>query len=231
MVDRLVDGAYDGELALCQRLGEEIADGVLILLHEAVDIIRYLASVVNDYELRGAKPRRPLERLHVRQLLVDGLQEVRIRASRLQHELLVEQLEERGRPRLLYHVDSVLVVFERNRLPLDPLLLVLFLLKREHVLVELLLQLLIRVVDRELLERVLGKDLKAKDIEQADEGELTLLLSLFGRLGLFGFGGARVLDGDRGVDLLDDPAEHRAVEMLAQRVSGLVCLVDGERAI
>ena len=66
----------------------------------------------------------------------------------------------------------MLVVFERDALPLDAFLLVLFLLQREHVLIELLLKLLICVVDAQLLERVLREDLKTKDIKQADKRKL-----------------------------------------------------------
>ena len=66
----------------------------------------------------------------------------------------------------------MLVVFERDALPLDTFLLVLFLLQREHVLIELLLKLLICVVDAQLLERVLREDLKTKDIKQADKRKL-----------------------------------------------------------
>ena len=66
----------------------------------------------------------------------------------------------------------MLVVFERDALPLDALLLVFFLLKREHVLIELLLKLLICVVDTQLLERVLREDLETKDIKQANKRKL-----------------------------------------------------------
>ena len=66
----------------------------------------------------------------------------------------------------------MLVVFERDALPLDAFLLVLFLLQREHVLIELLLKLLICIVDAQLLERVLREDLKTKDIKQADKRKL-----------------------------------------------------------
>ena len=66
----------------------------------------------------------------------------------------------------------MLVVFERDALPLDALLLVLFLLKCKHVLIELLLKLLICVVDTQLLERVLREDLETKDIKQANKRKL-----------------------------------------------------------
>ena len=58
----------------------------------------------------------------------------------------------------------MLVIFERDTLPLDALLLIFFLLKREHVLIELLLKLLICVVDAQLFERILCEDLETKDI-------------------------------------------------------------------
>ena len=48
----------------------------------------------------------------------------------------------------------VLVIRELDEVPLDPLVAVLLLLHLEHELVELLLQLLVRVVDQELLEVV-----------------------------------------------------------------------------
>lgn len=48
----------------------------------------------------------------------------------------------------------VLVIRELDEVPLDPLAAVLLLLHLEHELVELLLQLLVRVVDQELFEVV-----------------------------------------------------------------------------
>ena len=58
----------------------------------------------------------------------------------------------------------MLVVFECDALPLDAFLLVLLLLQCEHVLVELLLELLVGVVDAELLKRVLSENLEPKDV-------------------------------------------------------------------
>jgi len=57
---------------------------------------------------------------------------------------------------LFDEIDAGLKVHaEVNELPLNALLLVLFLLENEHVMVEKLLQTLIRVVDAQLLERVI----------------------------------------------------------------------------
>ena len=92
--------------------------------------------------------------------------------------------------------------------------------------VEVLLELLVRVVDAELLEGVLREDLEAEDIEQADESQL-VLLTFPARLCLFGC----VLHRDGRVDLLHDPAEDRAVKVLDEGVTGLVGLVNCQRAI
>ena len=78
----------------------------------------------------------------------------------------------------------MLVILKGDTLPLNAFLLVLLLLQSEHMLVELLLQLLIGIIDAELLERVLCKDLESKDIQDTDKCQLTLLALLgAGRLG------------------------------------------------
>ena len=56
---------------------------------------------------------------------------------------------------------------EVNKVPLDSLNLVLFLLLYEHVVVEELLETLIRVVDQKLLQRVQLEDLESGDIKDA----------------------------------------------------------------
>ena len=61
----------------------------------------------------------------------------------------------RAHAHFLDEVDAGLEVHaEVDELPLDTLLLVLLLLEHEHVVVEELLQALVRVVDAQLLERV-----------------------------------------------------------------------------
>jgi hypothetical protein len=94
----------------------------------------------------------------------------------------------------------VLVIFEVNLFPLNPLFLVLILLKGEHVLVKLLLKLLISVVDTQLLEAIFSKDFKAKYIEETDE---TLLLC-FRRLSVLRVHVFRNFS----INLLDDPREE-----------------------
>ena len=97
------------------------------------------------------------------------------------------------------------------------------------MLVELLLQLFVCVVDTQLLERILGEDLKAKNIQQADERQLTLLAFLGCRRFCSGpfrlFSTAATGYRDRGIDFLHDPAKNNAVEVLAERVTRLVDLL------
>ncbi|KAI3485216.1 hypothetical protein L1887_51501 [Cichorium endivia] len=59
-----------------------------------------------------------------------------------------------------------------DKVPLDVLARVLFLLEHEHVVVEELLELLVGVVDAELLEAVDLEDLEAGNVEDADEAAL-----------------------------------------------------------
>ena len=116
----------------------------------------------------------------------------------------------------------MLVVLEWDTLPLDAFLFVLLLLQGEHVLVELLLQLLVGIVNAELFEGVLCKDLESKDIQDADKCQLALLALLgAGRLGFC----TTSVERDRRIDFLDDPAENSAVKVLAEGVFGLVGLV------
>ena len=115
------------------------------------------------------------------QLLINSVEEVHVRTALHQHELLVEELEDARRASFLNHVDGVLVVLERNALPLDTLSLILLLLESEHVLVELLLQFLVRIINTELLKRVLCENLETEDVKQADERKLALLSALLNR--------------------------------------------------
>ena len=74
-------------------------------------------------------------------------QQILVIASGLEHELLINELEDGWSSRVLNHIDRMLVVLECNRLPLNTFLLVYILLLSEHVLIELLLQFLIGIVD------------------------------------------------------------------------------------
>jgi len=125
-------------------------------------------------ELLGSQLGRPFHRFHVRQIREDAVQEIGICATRHQHELLVKELEDTWLSWILNHIDRVLVVLEGDARPLDTLCLVLLLLQREHMLIELLLQLFVGVVNAELFERILSEHLEAEDIEQTNESQLGL---------------------------------------------------------
>jgi hypothetical protein len=105
---------------------------------------------------------------------------------------------------LLDEVDAGLQVHtEVNELPLNAFLLVLFLLQHEHVVVEELLQTLVRVVDAQLLKRVVLEDLEASDIQHTDEPlALTLRVECL-------------------VDTGNKPLEHAVVQGLGQGMGGV----------
>ncbi len=71
---------------------------------------------------------------------------------------------------LLNEVDGGLQVQAKvNELPVDPFLAVLLLFQHKHVVVEELLKSLVGVVDAQLLKRVHREDLKASNVEHANE--------------------------------------------------------------
>ena len=90
------------------------------------------------------------------------------RAQEGKHDLVVQQGKEPSRLGL-DQVEHGLIVDERDVVVFDTLRLVKLLLLLERVFVEELLQLLIAVVDTHLLEGVGLENLKAKDVEDADE--------------------------------------------------------------
>ena len=126
----------------------------------------------------------------LRKLLVGG---------RGEHARLVEEGDD-ARVLLLDQVQDVLVVHELDVGPIDGLALVLFLFLLEHVLVEVLLELLVGEVDAKLLKGVRLERLKAVDVEDADEGVALGILT------------------DAFVDLGDEPVEQPGVERLCERV-------------
>ncbi len=113
----------------------------------------------------------------------------------------------------LDELNTRLVVIELNEGPPDLLAHVLLLLQLEHMLAELLLQLLVGVVDAELLEAVLAERLEAVDVEHAYEGG-----GLHGALQTL-------------VDLRHDPVEDRGVHVLGERVPGEQRLAQWQRGV
>ena len=123
---------------------------------------------------------------------------------------LVQEGQHAGRLLGLNQVQHIRVVHKLDVAPVDGLRLVLRLLRLEHVLVEVLLQLLVRQVDAELLERVQLERLKAVDVQDADEASAAGVLP------------------DAGVDLLHQPVKQAGVQSLGQRVPGLGRLAGGQ---
>ena len=111
----------------------------------------------------------------------------------------------------LYQIYDVAVVRPRDRLPADTLGEVLFLLHLENKFVEQRLQVLVRVVDTQLLQRVDVERLKAVDVQDADGRALVQAVlqpwQIEGRLA------ARAERGvaQRRVKTRDDPAEEAAI--------------------
>ena len=116
-----------------------------------------------------------------------------------EHARLVEQGDDAG-VLLLDQVQHVLVVDELDVGPVDGLALVLLLLLFEHVLVEVLLELLVGEVDAKLLKGIRLERLESVDVEDSDE---CLTLSVL---------------TDTLVDLGDEPVEQSGVERLGERV-------------
>lgn len=71
-------------------------------------------------------------------------------------------------------IDTWLIIVKFNHIPNDSLFEVLFLFQFEHMLIELLLQLLVGIINRKLFEGITDKCLKTVNVQDADE---TMLLS------------------------------------------------------
>ena len=153
----LIQGGENGVgFAVSEESGDRGVDGILVLLEPAGDRVGDRASIVVQVEmsLGFALGRlwlaevRMLAQVVVVELLLEGL------VGRLGHNALLLEDGEYAE-RLLDQVDAGLQVeAEVHHLPLDALLLVLLLLEHEHVMVEELLEALVRVVDADLLESV-----------------------------------------------------------------------------
>jgi hypothetical protein len=105
----------------------------------------------------------------------------------------------------LDQITANLVVEEIDVLPLDALLVVLLLFGLERELDENLLQTLVDIVDAELLETVLAKDLKAVDIENAHHQAVVV-----------------VLPAQRFVHTSDDPVETTRIQSFRERIARVV---------
>ena len=154
----------------------------------------------NTKIVRGLEAR--LAELRMSRMRRDQLVAIRPIGGLRKQTLLIEQ---RQNPHwFLDQINSGLEVQpEVDVLPLEALALVLLLLQHEHGVVEELLQLLVRVVDAELLERVELEDLESGYVQYADEGRALPLTPV-----------------QRLVYALHDPLEHALVDGLGYGLHG-----------
>lgn len=117
--------------------------------------------------------------------------------------LLVEKCQE-SHGLAEQHIEHRSVVRKLNQVYGYPLGHVLLLLPSEDVLVKVVLYLLVRYVDAELLERVPGEVLEAEDVEQPNRQRLVI---------------RRAAEAQQTIDLVDHPIEQPTVETLRHGVA------------
>mmetsp|Transcript_174927 Transcript_174927/g.555364 ORF Transcript_174927/g.555364 Transcript_174927/m.555364 type:complete len:485 (-) Transcript_174927:769-2223(-) len=113
-------------------------------------------------------------------------------------------------------LDDGRVVWKIARIPLHTFPSIQHRLVLENHLVEILLQQLIGEVDEELLQRVPGKEFKAKNVKHPDKRESITVRSASGR-------------ADRVVDSLDHEGKHGAIQMPRKSIPALGCFHHGDR--
>ena len=200
--------------ALPELLREELVERVVVLLEEAVGRIRHGARKVLDGEGGGVGGFGGGGLLDDKALVPRVLLRDRraIRGvARLRRPALRIEDPEQSDGRLLDQPDARLVVGVGDLDAADALVRVRRLLHLEDELQEELVQLLVREVDAELLERVGLERFEAEDVEQTDEAH--------------GGGGTAK---DRAVDSRDDPIEQQRVQRLAERRARRRRLRDGQ---
>ena len=143
-----------------------VAQGVPVLVQEALHVVPDLAGVVLDAELHRGHP-GPRVELVERVVVVALLQEGQV-CGLGEVGLVVQEVEDADG--LLGHdVEDGLVVGVGDGRPLDLFLGVLGLLQLKDALVEVVLQALVGEVDAELLKAVLGEVLEAEDVKDGDD--------------------------------------------------------------
>mmetsp|Transcript_275 Transcript_275/g.698 ORF Transcript_275/g.698 Transcript_275/m.698 type:complete len:595 (+) Transcript_275:1056-2840(+) len=144
-----------------------VVEWIAVLEEPALNLVHHLASVVPHGKVALHPQVGRLVRLDALLVLVVLLEQRLVGGCR-EDGLLVQDGEQTAFTRDA--VDGGLQVQPKvDEGPLDPFALVLLLLEHKHPAVEQLLQLLVCKVDEQLLERVLLKDLKAGNVEDADE--------------------------------------------------------------
>merc|ERR1711971_1025009 len=155
--------------SVLDHLNNGVVERILVLFEPSSQVIRDSGGIMNNSKVRigigpgvGLGEVGPLAQQVAVELLAEGC------VSGLGEEgLLLKDGEESHR--LLKHVDARLEIHaEVNIGPVETLLDVFLLLEGEHVLVEELLELLVDVVDTDLLEAVVIKNLKSGNVQHSD---------------------------------------------------------------
>ena len=158
---------------LLHREQQVLVEGVLVLREEAGDRVADVAGKVGEHERVGLAPRRPQHgaagQVGRRRRVGSQLGEQRVVRARADRALVLQQREHAVRA-AVDRVDHRRVVGVREVGDADALGAVVGERGGEDDAVEGGLQPLVRVVDRELLERVALKVLEPEDVEHAEEG-------------------------------------------------------------
>merc|ERR1719431_235513 len=134
--------------SIFDHLNNSVIKRILVLLQPSSQVVRYSCSVVNDCKV-----------------CIGVLSWVRFGKLRPFSKHVGHQL--------LKHVNTFLEIHAKIHVsPVKTLFHILLLLKGKHVLIEELLELLVDVVDANLLEAVVVKDLEPGNIEDTNIGDL-----------------------------------------------------------
>ena len=154
--------------AALHQLEQILSEQVPVLLHHAQNLVHHFSSVVPDSKLHQVEPGADVE-VVVLVRRVQLLRQGRILPVR-KVALFIHQRDDTQA--LLDQVETLAVVLPLDIHPRDSFLAVLVLLQREDVLVEIFLQLLVRVVDVELFKVVLTEAFETEDIQHTNAQRL-----------------------------------------------------------
>jgi len=191
-----------------------LEQSILVLIGETFAFVSHLTGVVLDG--KGTSESTPV--LMAREETISLLEELLISGgTTLSVDGGADIIEKREKTRGVLTLDKIahdLVVEELDGCPLDTFCDVLFLLFLEGLLNEVLLKLLINVVDAELLETVVVKDLETEDIKNADNASVRKLPFV-----------------ECKIDLVDEVSEKTVVKITGKGITGTLSLGEVKRRL
>jgi len=174
----------EGSGTIAHAVDTLLEQSILVLISETFAFVLHLTGVVLDGE--GTSECTPV--LMAREETIGLLKELLISGrTTLSVDCGANIIKKREKTWRILTLDKIahdLVVEELDRSPLDTFSDVLFLLFLKSLLDEVLLQLLINVVDAELLETVVLKDLETEDIKDTDNASVRKLPLVKGKINL-----------------------------------------------